>query len=45
MGITKFGTGDILPEEGDNSKTASKEWSAEDEQALKQENEQADKEQ
>lgn len=44
MGITKFGTGEVLPEKDDNSKTAAKDWSAEDEQALKQENEQADEE-
>lgn len=38
MGFTKFGTGEVLPEEGDDQKTASKNWTEEDRQALAAEN-------
>lgn len=41
MGLTKHGTGEIIPEPGDEAtaKVAKKEWTEEDEAALAAENE------
>ena len=42
MAIAKYGTGKILPEPDDDQKIAKKQWSEEDEEALKEENTRAD---
>lgn len=42
MGLTKHGQGEILPDPEDSQKTASKNWTAEDQQALAKENADAD---
>lgn len=42
MGLSKYGHGQVLPEPGDSQKTASERWSEKDEEALAQENEEAD---
>lgn len=44
MGFTKHGHGEVLPEEGENHKTASQNWTNDDQRALDDENTQADKE-
>ena len=36
--MKKYGQGEILPEPEDNAKTASKDWTAEKEEALQEEN-------
>ncbi len=43
MALTKHGVGDVLPEDGDNQKTAAKNWTQEDSKALAEENAEADK--
>lgn len=40
--LRKFGTGEVLPEEGDNTKVAKKDWTPDDDKALQEENEEAD---
>jgi hypothetical protein len=42
MGLKKFGHGEILPDDEQEQKTAAKNWTDEDAQALAEENEQAD---
>jgi hypothetical protein len=42
MPLRKHGTGEILPEPGDDQKTAKKNWNPEDDGALQDENEDAD---
>lgn len=43
MGFKKFGTGDVTGTEGDVQKTASRgDWTEDDQEALKRENERAD---
>lgn len=37
MGITKHGVGDILPEDGDNQKTAATNWTDKDQAELDEE--------
>lgn len=39
MGLRKHGTGEILPEPDEDQKTAAKQWTEEDEEALREENE------
>jgi hypothetical protein len=43
MGLQKFGDGAILPED-DTKKTAKKDWTEDDAEALRKENEKADSE-
>lgn len=41
--IRKYGTGEVLPEEGDSTKTASTNYGDDDRAALAEENERADR--
>lgn len=40
--MQKYGEGQVLPEEDDQQKTATKEWGEDDAEELRQENEEAD---
>lgn len=42
MGFRKFGEGEVLPEEDDLAKTASQEWTEEDQRELDEENARVD---
>lgn len=42
MGIRKYGTGKVLPEDEQEQKTAKENWTDEDQEELEQENKEAD---
>lgn len=43
MSLTKYGTGDVIPDPKDEKKTAAANFTEKDEKALAEENEKADK--
>lgn len=42
MGLTKYGTGDVIPEDEAEKKTAAANFTEDDKKALQEENKQAD---